>query len=709
MNRYQATIDVSKNIEHYFDVPLFTGDSGNTVELSFFCGGEPYPMDNVMITARRADGAVVFDAGSMEDNTAVFTMKNNIHSQPGQLEVQVALTDNSGAVLTSGVLHFDVLDGYKENSGVEADDRLPVLTQAVENAMAQADYAREMGDYARDWATEISDDLGYYANLAYYRVEIDPDNPNPETAVSYADVPHGTVPGIAYWKDQFPFSDIEVWTVKDGVENDQLDPDDYTKKLKGLRMLEGLDPDSPTVQNAFEPAEKVVYSLYDAWKADPQAVTSNVDIIDPGWVKGKVSTSVATTEGVEIIGAKYFVLTPTSAAPSISLTAGSIPLPKTGLYQIAINNPMMDGYGTDGNYIRHTTNGVIQISDKNGLVMSCTFDFSQNCGWCDLGTFELDASEPITVTFTNNEYNNMRVDAISFTDAVNADITSGEEGDVMVKIPKMYYKFETLANGRQSFTVCNKKGDSSFISTAFDTSDNGTQDYFWAGAYEGTVIDGKLRSLSGKTPSNTYSLSSNRTYANALGQGYGIGNVHQAAVLNMLFILMFKSLDKNALGKSYVSKSSPAQTGLCNQSGLYYGSTASTPVKFCGIENWYGSLAEYQDGWYINSSGRLLCAAYDYNDTGSGYIDAGPKPGSGFISKMSFQNLTPFLPTGYTGSESTYYCAGINTLQNNAVAATGGGYWESANSGPFRTYFYETATSAAYHFGARLTLTGGAV
>ena len=92
MNRYQATIDVSKNIEHYFDVPLFTGDSGNTVELSFFCGGEPYPMDNVMITARRADGAVVFDAGSMEDNTAVFTMKNNIHSQPGQLEVQVILT-----------------------------------------------------------------------------------------------------------------------------------------------------------------------------------------------------------------------------------------------------------------------------------------------------------------------------------------------------------------------------------------------------------------------------------------------------------------------------------------------------------------------------------------------------------------------------------------------------------------------------------------
>ena len=48
-------------------------------------------------------------------------------------------------------------------------------------------------------------------------MEIDPDNPNPETAVSYADVPHGTVPGIAYWKDQFPFSDIEVWTVKDGA------------------------------------------------------------------------------------------------------------------------------------------------------------------------------------------------------------------------------------------------------------------------------------------------------------------------------------------------------------------------------------------------------------------------------------------------------------------------------------------------------------
>ena len=56
MNRYKAKIDISKSIDIYFDVPLFTGDSGNSVELSFFMRGEPYPMTGVTVSAKRADG-----------------------------------------------------------------------------------------------------------------------------------------------------------------------------------------------------------------------------------------------------------------------------------------------------------------------------------------------------------------------------------------------------------------------------------------------------------------------------------------------------------------------------------------------------------------------------------------------------------------------------------------------------------------------------
>ena len=93
MNRYKAKIDISKSIDIYFDVPLFTGDSGNSVELSFFCGGEPYPMTGVTVSAKRADGQTVFDMGSISGNTAQYTIANNMHNIPGNLDVQISLTD----------------------------------------------------------------------------------------------------------------------------------------------------------------------------------------------------------------------------------------------------------------------------------------------------------------------------------------------------------------------------------------------------------------------------------------------------------------------------------------------------------------------------------------------------------------------------------------------------------------------------------------
>lgn len=138
MNRYKAKIDISKSIDIYFDVPLFTGDSGNSVELSFFCGGEPYPMTGVTVSAKRADGQTVFDMGSISGNTAQYTIANNMHNIPGNLDVQISLTDSAGAFLTSGFLHFSVEKGFSEDSGIEADDRYPIFNTFSEELNKKA-------------------------------------------------------------------------------------------------------------------------------------------------------------------------------------------------------------------------------------------------------------------------------------------------------------------------------------------------------------------------------------------------------------------------------------------------------------------------------------------------------------------------------------------------------------------------------------------
>ena len=138
MNRYKAKIDISKSIDIYFDVPLFTGDSGNSVELSFFCGGEPYNMTGVTVSAKRADGQTVFDMGSISGNTAQYTIANNMHNIPGNLDVQISLSDSTGAFLTSGFLHFSVEKGFSEDSGIEADDRYPIFNTFSEELNKKA-------------------------------------------------------------------------------------------------------------------------------------------------------------------------------------------------------------------------------------------------------------------------------------------------------------------------------------------------------------------------------------------------------------------------------------------------------------------------------------------------------------------------------------------------------------------------------------------
>lgn len=138
MNKYKAKIDISKNIEVYFDVPLFTGDFGNTIELIFHNGGEPYPMTGVTVSAKRADGQTVFDMGSISGNTAQYTIANNMHNIPGNLDVQISLTDSAGAFLTSGFLHFSVEKGFSEDSGIEADDRYPIFNTFSEELNKKA-------------------------------------------------------------------------------------------------------------------------------------------------------------------------------------------------------------------------------------------------------------------------------------------------------------------------------------------------------------------------------------------------------------------------------------------------------------------------------------------------------------------------------------------------------------------------------------------
>lgn len=132
MAKYNARIEVTKEIDIWFEVPLFTGDVGNDIRLSFYENGQAYDMNGAQVTAVRADGEAVYDLAATEGNEAIITLKNNCYTQPGELSVFVTLTDAAGRAVTNGVLHFDVRRGYADGGDITADDRYPVLTELID-------------------------------------------------------------------------------------------------------------------------------------------------------------------------------------------------------------------------------------------------------------------------------------------------------------------------------------------------------------------------------------------------------------------------------------------------------------------------------------------------------------------------------------------------------------------------------------------------
>ena len=92
----------------------------------------------------------------------------------------------------------------------------------------------------------------------------------------------------------------------------------------------------------------------------------------------------------------------------------------------------------------------------------------------------------------------------------NADITLGNDGDVMIEIPKMGYKIETVGNTLK-VRVTDNPEDENFCYYAHTRTTEGDKDYLYVSAYKG-YVDGSsvLWSLSGKTLTDGISMNSFR-------------------------------------------------------------------------------------------------------------------------------------------------------------------------------------------------------
>lgn len=308
-------------------------------------------------------------------------------------------------------------------------------------------------------------------------------------------------------------------------------------------------------------------------------------------------------------------------------------------------------------------------------------------------------------------------------DGTASDVTNTSyTGNAMMQWPCIY-KYQYKEGNRIVFLYSNKKLNDNFECYSCKKADGSYASVFYTPCYEGTVIDNVMRSLStGGKPKASTTSAQEMTYARANGDGWDVTCQADEDLIWGLAIMMFKNLNLQvALGYGATGSSSAltVNTGVCNQKGLFYGtsSASSSGIKLFGMEQWYAHRWRRPNGlllingiYHVKMTKGVQdgSTSEDYNDIGSGYINTGisaPSASESYIKQMA---VTPYglLPVAVGGSATTYYSDGmLSNLSGTTKALRGGSVAYgliigvsalNVNDVPSYTYWYIGA-SLSYH------------
>ena len=279
-----------------------------------------------------------------------------------------------------------------------------------------------------------------------------------------------------------------------------------------------------------------------------------------------------------------------------------------------------------------------------------------------------------------------------------------EDGDVMVRFPRKGLRIKTVGE-KVYVSMTNKTDDPDFKYYAH-TRGNQRKDNFYLGAYLGYEESGKLRSITGKTPTGNKTIGDFRTIAQANGTGYEQLAFYQWTFLQAMYVLKYGNLDsQSALGKSNTSGSNyDKATGETNGKGIDFGTTSNiTKVRFQFIEDFFGAKEQWCDG-FKTEGGKMWTGTDKFSNERTNYqgYEAGSNLGY-YPNKIIGNTEQGFIIKSRNGSISTYYCDFQDLrVENNQFATVGGVHSTQYDAGAFSFSAYYFTKSVNEKIGARL-------
>lgn len=233
---------------------------------------------------------------------------------------------------------------------------------------------------------------------------------------------------------------------------------------------------------------------------------------------------------------------------------------------------------------------------------------------------------------------------------------------------------------------------------------NGTKQYFYvsdkpktgmtkhpgSGKYIGRYHMGsQIVSKSGVSPLTGYTRSWFRTGAKNSGSKFHLYDFATYCAIIFLYIVEFAGWNSQSkIGQGYTNNNSSVISSGGTDSMTYHtgraaGTDGKTAVQYRGIENLWGNVRQWVDGFNaVNASVYYCTDPIKYaDDTTTGYTNIGTLPGSGWIKDLTVTDTGLLIPKTTGGSETTYIPDYAWSASGWRVLGVGGSWNDGAYAG----------------------------
>jgi hypothetical protein len=396
---------------------------------------------------------------------------------------------------------------------------------------------------------------------------------------------------------------------------------------------------------------------------------------------------------------------------------------KSNVTQLAIETDPIPEYAVQWN---QSTDTVTRIADADGLSRS---DFDTLEPWASMRrcmvnddktiNYYIDPADPTKIGEV--------VNTGSYTTGGTA-VYTGADGQVMVEIPKFFYKTDEPTSGTYQWYISSVAKTGYSVHPAFITDGN-TRDKIYMSAFEGNLTSDNIttadyRSISGVKPSTAQDTSGGNTAngtiaqfraaAQRRGTGWQIQTYRAIQAIQTLYLVEYADFDtQTTIGRGYVdaapgsaneSINTGATISLGNASGSASGGTDGLrAISYRGIENFWGNIWKWVDGLNIDDNEAYIANEdFESDKFTSPYILAGTLSSSGgFVTNILFPE---FLATAVGGSDTSHLHDGYSQASGNRVARFGGVWLEQSFAGVFLWQVDNNSSASSRGGGSRLQI-----